>query len=447
MTGALAAAVVAAASPAMFIPAVAETSTTSQAQEGTTKENAIEVTEDSDATGDGTEAGQWYVYKMPEKGVIQIILSDLDENNNYTMEISDSSGNVIFSGDSENQYEMKSSKFIYDKLSRLYIRVTGDGGSYCVRPELSKQMERWETEPRNNNLISADHINFGDSKEAVSLTDDDKDYYTTSVESDGTIKMSLINADGYIGSCWDITAFDSDGNNIGQSTTEPGVRETTLTIEATAGATYYFLVNLHSGAEVKGRQYRLTAKFTAFSKFEITSPDELELTAGGDSSEIRYSGNASEVSFFSSDESVATVSVDGYIIPVGAGKATITVKDYGDYGDYQIAGATKTIDVTVKEPEKREETVKKPGRVTGVKIRNVKGAKVKVSWKKRSDAASYTLSYRTGKKGKWKTRSTARTSMTISVKKNIKVYVRVNAVNDAGKGKYSRVVSKKTDKK
>ncbi|SCW84510.1 Ig-like domain (group 2), partial [Lachnospiraceae bacterium C10] len=91
------------------------------------------------------------------------------------------------------------------------------------------------------------------------------------------------------------------------------------------------------------------------------------------------------ITYVSSDESVATVAADGTVTAVKAGSAEITVKAASD--DKFDEGVV-TIPVVVS--KKAENTVvPKPAKVTGVKVANVKGAKVKVSFKKVSKAAGY----------------------------------------------------------
>ena len=91
----------------------------------------------------------------------------------------------------------------------------------------------------------------------------------------------------------------------------------------------------------------------------------------------------------------------------------------------------------------------KPAKVTSLKVANVKGAKVKVSFKKSAKATGYLVTYKVGKKTVKKT--TTKTALTLSVKKGAKVKVSVKAFNKnaAGAKQYSAAVSKtlKTDKK
>lgn len=76
-----------------------------------------------------------------------------------------------------------------------------------------------------------------------------------------------------------------------------------------------------------------------------------------------------------------------------------------------------------------------PGRVSSksLKVKNLKRAKVKVTWKKAKKAKKYQVTWKVGKKSYKKT--TSKTALTISkgLKKHKKVKVTVYAVNAAGK--------------
>ncbi|SCW84047.1 Ig-like domain (group 2) [Lachnospiraceae bacterium C10] len=153
------------------------------------------------------------------------------------------------------------------------------------------------------------------------------------------------------------------------------------------------------------------------------------------------------ITYTSSDETVATVAADGTVTAVKPGQTTIIVKAAGS--DAFVEG-TITVPVVVAEKVAPAPVVDKPAKVTGVKIANVKGAKVKVSFKKVSKAAGYVVTYKIGKKSYKKT--VTATSVKLSVKKGAKVKVTVKAFNYKNGnvkqyGAASKAVSKKTDKK
>ncbi|SDX07000.1 Ig-like domain (group 2) [Lachnospiraceae bacterium KHCPX20] len=153
------------------------------------------------------------------------------------------------------------------------------------------------------------------------------------------------------------------------------------------------------------------------------------------------------ITYTSSDETVATVAADGTVTAVKPGQTTIVVKAAAS--DSFVEG-TLTVPVVVTEKVAPAPVVDKPAKVTGVKVTNVKGAKVKVSFKKDAKAAGYVVTYKVGSKTYKKT--TASTSVKLSVKKGAKVKVTVKAFNYKNGnvkqyGAASKAVSKKTDKK
>ena len=150
------------------------------------------------------------------------------------------------------------------------------------------------------------------------------------------------------------------------------------------------------------------------------------------------------LTFASSDETIATVAADGTVTGVKSGVAIITVTDAGDEN---TEGGSVDVPVYVK--AKAAVVVAKPAKVTGLKVANVKGAKIKVSFKKSAKATGYLVSYKVGKKTVKK--NTTKTALNLSVKKGATVKVTVKAFNKnaAGAKQYSAAVSKtfKTDKK
>lgn len=160
----------------------------------------------------------------------------------------------------------------------------------------------------------------------------------------------------------------------------------------------------------------------------------------GASDAIVATGTA--LSYKSSDESVATVDATGKVTGVKEGVAVITVSDAGN--DEFAAGSADVVVYVTK-------TVATPAKVTGVKVTNVKGAKVKVTWK--ADANTNVKYYvKKTVNGKSAGKSVGSNSTTLSVKKGATVKVKVKAYvfDENGKklvGTYSTTVTKKTDKK
>lgn len=144
----------------------------------------------------------------------------------------------------------------------------------------------------------------------------------------------------------------------------------------------------------------------------------------------------------SNNPAVATVSDTGVIKAVGEGSTTVDVT----YG-----GTTLPVKVNVTNYENGNSSVKTPAKVTGVKVTNVKGGKVKVTWTKSSNAnVKYYVKKTVGKKSAGKSVGSNKT--TLSVKKGAKVKVKVKAYvyDESGNklvGTYSKTVTKKTDRK
>ncbi len=139
---------------------------------------------------------------------------------------------------------------------------------------------------------------------------------------------------------------------------------------------------------------------------------------------------------------VATVSDKGVITAVGEGSTTV---------DVTYAGYKQSVTVRVLNYENGNGSVSTPAKVTGVKVANVKGGKVKVTW----DAASNSnVKYYVKKtvSGKSAGKSVGSNGTTLTVKKGATVKVKVKAYvyDNSGKklvGAYSTTVTKKTDNK
>ena len=99
---------------------------------------------------------------------------------------------------------------------------------------------------------------------------------------------------------------------------------------------------------------------------------------------------------------------------------------------------------------------KKPAKVTGVKAEAVSSSSVKVTWKKAKNAKKYQIYVSTNAKKNFKRAATVKASArSYTVKKynkkalkaNKKYYFKVRAINGKKKGKFSKTVSAKTQKK
>ena len=155
------------------------------------------------------------------------------------------------------------------------------------------------------------------------------------------------------------------------------------------------------------------------------------------------------ITYTSADPTVASVDAAGTVTANKAGVTTVTVATKTSDGK---DGDSATIAVIVRgNATITDDTVKKPSKVTGVKVTNLKGGKVKVTWTKQNQKnIKYYVKKTVGKKSAGKSVGSNKT--TLSVKKGATVKVKVKAyIYDAtGKklvGSYSKTVTKKTDKK
>jgi len=190
------------------------------------------------------------------------------------------------------------------------------------------------------------------------------------------------------------------------------------------------------------------------------TPNDLAVTEdrvvikAGEKAEVHATASTA-ISFTVDDTAVATVASAGAIQVTGVkpGQTTLNVTAAADT---KKGIAEKTIKVPVVVTDANGEipsndNVKKPAKVTGVKITNLKGGKVKVTWTKQSQKnIKYYVKKTVGKKSSGK--SVGSNKATLSVKKGATVKVKVKAyIYDAtGKklvGSYSKTVTKKTDKK
>ncbi len=149
-----------------------------------------------------------------------------------------------------------------------------------------------------------------------------------------------------------------------------------------------------------------------------------------------------KLSFVSSDPSIITVTGDGEVTAVAQGTAFVTVKAEATS---KLAEGQKIIPVVVTEKEKEPEIQnRKPAVVKGLKVTNVKGAKVKVSFKKSANTVGYEVIYKIGKKTYKK--QTTDTSVVLSVKKGAKIVVKVRSYNykDNTVKQFSKASAKKT---
>ena len=153
------------------------------------------------------------------------------------------------------------------------------------------------------------------------------------------------------------------------------------------------------------------------------------------------------ITYTSADPTIASVDANGLVTANKSGVTSIKVATTSDGKE----GSSANIAVVVRGNATVEDAVKTPSKVTGVKVTNLKGGKVKVTWTKQNQKnIKYYVKKTVGKKSAGKSVGSNKT--TLSVKKGATVKVKVKAyIYDAtGKklvGSYSKTITKKTDKK
>ncbi len=202
------------------------------------------------------------------------------------------------------------------------------------------------------------------------------------------------------------------------------------------------------------------------------SEDELYFTKTGETKQLScnvYPEDATDksVTYYSTDTSVAKVSSEGLVTAIGEGEAVITAVSRdnenitdncyvyvtlkkGESGTNQVVSSgnigqkpSSTVS-QVAGDNKRVSRIKAPGKVKNISVKNKKGKKVFLSWKKVTGAKGYQIQYSTSKRfKKYKSRNTVKKKYTIKKLKKKTYYVRVRAYKkSSGKkiyGKWSKV--------
>ncbi len=241
-----------------------------------------------------------------------------------------------------------------------------------------------------------------------------------------------------------------------------------------AGTTKIFAKYIVNGEE-NISEYTLTVEQADIAVTAIKCASEITLTRVGATETINAvvepanATNKTLVYDITSGQDVISVSATGVVTAKKAGTATIKVSPVGN------SLVAVTINVTVKgendkpvaspsaQPLQTSQntitpqptasantsaTLQKPAKVKVSSVKNVKGKKVTVTFKKAANATSYQISYSLKKNFKGaKTVKTTKTSYTIKkLKKGKTYYIRVRACNTAGKGAYSAVKKVKIKK-
>ena len=219
--------------------------------------------------------------------------------------------------------------------------------------------------------------------------------------------------------------------------------------------------------ELYGNDKKISLKTkTTVRASEIRLPQNNIKVTVGSSVGIKaalYPGNSTEtLKYISSNPEIASVDNKGNVKGIAKGECEI--------GLYSSNGLTTNVNVKVDatgkqsnkntnknslKSVKKNTKLKKPGKVTGLKVKNKKKKKIVVKWRKKTNVAGYQIQYALNKKFTKKKKSKwvgkKKSSKTISkLKKGKKYYIRVRAYRKkSGKklyGKWSKVKKVKIKK-
>ena len=159
--------------------------------------------------------------------------------------------------------------------------------------------------------------------------------------------------------------------------------------------------------------------------------------------------SGASITYTSQDPTVATVAADGTVTAVKSGTTYVTVT--GVAADGTTAESAVVAVIVKGNATITDDTVKKPSKVTGVKVTNLKGGKVKVTWTKQNQKnIKYYVKKTVGKKSAGKSVGSNKTTLSVKKGATVKVKVKAYIYNAEGTklvGSYSKTITKKTDKK
>lgn len=152
---------------------------------------------------------------------------------------------------------------------------------------------------------------------------------------------------------------------------------------------------------------------------------------------IRNLGQGATVTYSSSNPNIIQVDNTGNVTAINKGNVIITI-------NINVNGKTYTCFQSVTSTYEPQPQIVKPARVKAIKVKNIKGKKVRVTWKKLKNVNGYQIVYATNKKfTKNKKSVTAKKSSTKKVVKKLKKkktyyfkvrgYKKVNGIKVYGK--------------
>lgn len=204
----------------------------------------------------------------------------------------------------------------------------------------------------------------------------------------------------------------------------------------------------HAATEVEADKVYIPLTYSATKDASDLKAAAVLTLKVGQTGSLGATATTGKITYESSDATIATVSADGTVTALTAGTVMITVKAAATD---KLAEGQKIVPVVITEEEKAPVVVNnKPSAVTGLKVTNVKGEKVKVSYKKAKNTVGYQVYYKIG--GSAYTKYTSKTTLNLKVKAGAKISVKVRAYNYKDNtvkqfGKYCAYKTLKTDKK
>ena len=163
-----------------------------------------------------------------------------------------------------------------------------------------------------------------------------------------------------------------------------------------------------------------------------------------------YDSSEKELFYTYTDSSDYSYTTDPVLEKAGETLYVKIIRNYGDRGViYQLTPHLEAVSSDDNSSDS-DDSVPVPAKVTGVKISNSKGPRVKVSFTDQDDADGYQISYSYNGITKKKNVKSASAKLFVPKGKNVTVKVRAYNYNDKDEkqyGSWSAALSKKTDRK
>lgn len=216
----------------------------------------------------GISDRDYYSFSMKSDGFIAIDFiheAMTEENDGWNVSILSSDGRLIFSAVSDWNQNILRSPHIGLTAGDFYIRIDSDNlyhNSMVYRLILfSEQNPDWETEP-NNLPADADILEIGKTVNGTLVetgVDYDKDWYRLDLEEDQKLSFSFghVTTEEAGKEGWVVSLVDSNGNIIGEMTSDWDEAEKSFSRTLTAGS-YYIVIE--TGLYFNSSRYILSVR-------------------------------------------------------------------------------------------------------------------------------------------------------------------------------------------